>query len=362
MSTKIIKYALQVIRKNLMIVPGMMFKRCFCSPYTITFSVTDTCNARCTTCIRWKNTDDSQELSLEEWKGAILQLSKWIKPCYISFTGGEPFHKEWFCDLLGYANRLNVYSAVSTNGVAFDIKNCDRIISTHVDSILFSLNSIDPKTHDAFKGVEGLHQKIVSAIDYLKRNSNINIGVSLIISSKNYKRLADFALWVRDLGVDSINFQVIRDTFISNFSEHPSISASEDNPYWKIDDLQALDNQIDLLIKLKTGGLPIVVPTEELRAFKRYFRSPSHILPKRQCLVGFRNLIISSTGRVRLCYLFPDVGNIRECGIKQIWFSKAAQEQRMLILNCKTPCLAACLREFKLSDQLVNFATRVGTH
>lgn len=361
MNSKLVRYALQVIKKDIIVEPGIICKRCFNAPYTITFSITDTCNARCATCTRWQNKDDRRELSFEEWKRLILKFSRWINPCYISFTGGEPFFKSWFYDLLEHANKMGVYSNVSTNGIVFDIESCDRIIYTGVDFILFSLNSIDPEIHNTYKGVDNLHQKIVSAIKYIKKENNkVRIGVSFIITKDNYATLSEFASWAYDLGVDSINFQVIRDIFGPNFSSHPSILASPNNLYWKIDNLKELDRQIDLLIKQKRKGLPIVAPINDLNIFKAYFRDPYKIPTKHRCLVGFRNFMISSQGDVRLCYMFPNIGNIRESDIKDIWFSKEAQKQRMDMLKCKIPCVSACLRDFNLYDQILNFLTRSG--
>ena len=72
--------------------------------------------------------------------------------------------------------------------------------------------------------------------------------------------------WIR------INFQPIRDNFGPNFSPTPSLSASTNNPFWKIDDLGELDKQVDLLITNKTKGFPIMVPAEDLLGLKTYFR------------------------------------------------------------------------------------------
>ena len=359
MNNKVIPLAIKIMREDFLIKLGILVKRCINSPYTVTLSITDQCNAQCTTCTRWQTGNEIQELSCDEWQQLIVQMNYWLKPCYISFTGGEPFVKEWFCDLLKFAHKLGVYSNVSTNGIFFTPENYDKITQTGVDFILISLNSLDPEIHNTYKGVKNLHQRIVSAIKYMKNNSKVRIGVSCIITRDNYRQLSDFASWAHNLGVDSINFQVIRDTFGPNFSAHPSIIASSSNPYWKIDDLTELDRQLDLLMRQKNNGVPIVTPGYDLNIFKKYFRDPLSIPRKLRCSVGFRNLIISSTGDVKLCYMFETLGNVKEEEIKDIWFSGNAQKQRMEMLKCGLPCVSACLREFKLSDQIKNFFTRL---
>ena len=158
--------------------------------------------------------------------------------------------------LLEYAHKLGLYSHVSTNGAFFDERNCDCVINTGVDFIQFSLNSISAQIHDRYKGIKNLHKKIIDAIRQIKKTkSGQKIGVTFVITKDNYKELNDFTCSMRDLGVDSINFQPIRDNFGTNFSPNPSLCASVDNPFWKIDNLDELDKQIDLLITNKIKGL-----------------------------------------------------------------------------------------------------------
>jgi MoaA/NifB/PqqE/SkfB family radical SAM enzyme len=290
-----------------------------------------------------------------EWKDLLSKVCRWINPCYITFTGGEPFSKEGFFDVLEHANKLNAYSVICTNGMALDERNCDRLIKTGVDFLIFSLNSIDPRVHDRYKGVEGLHQKIVSAIRYIKKKSNLCIGITFVVAADNYMIMGDFADWVYGLGVDCINYLTIRDSFGPNFSPTPSIYASTSNPLWKIDDLGKLDEQVELLIRKKKRGLPIITSAQELRTLKIYFRDPQVIPRRRYCDLGFRNMIVSSTGDVKLCYMSPTMGNIRKNHMRDIWFSKETHVQRMGMFTCKIPCMPACLRKLSFSEKAANF-------
>ena len=359
MNSKVLNYAIKVAGKDILVALGKPVRRCFNAPYTIMLSVTDTCDAACITCDRWKNKADPRELSIQEWKNLLLQISKWIPHCYVTFTGGEPFTKKDFCSLLEYAHKLGLYSHLSTNGNFFDERNCDYIIGAGVDLIQFSLNSISAETHDRYKGIKGLHNKIISAIRQIKkRKPGQKIGVTFVITKDNYRELNDFASFMRDLGVDSINFQPIRDNFGTNFSPNPSLCASVDNPFWKIDNLDELDKQIDLLITNKIKGLPITVPIEDLLNLKTYFRDPGKIHKRKPCDVGFRNIIVSASGEVKLCYKFPIIDNVKNNNIRDIWFSKEASLQRKQMLACRETCVSACLRKMSLHDKLQNFLIR----
>jgi len=364
MKNKIVPYAFSAAGKELLIRLGILTKRAFNSPCLTTLHVTDRCNARCLTCERWKNAANSeivsQELSIGEWKKLLLDLSKWMSTPWVTFTGGEPFVKEGFYEMLEYANHLNIYTAVDTNGVVFNEKNCGRILNTGLDSIGFSLNSRDPKLHDKYKGVEGLHQRIVNAIRYIKKTKpKVRIIVTLIVTNENYMSLDDFSAWSRRLGVDAINFQVIRDVFSQHFGSNRPMRASLTNPYWKIGDIEVLDGQIDLLISKKRRGFPIVTPVKHLEEIKVYFRNPDELPKRTYCDMAFRRLFISPSGEVHLCYFHPSIGNINKDNIRRIWFSKKAQELRLKLLYCRDICVAACLRDLDFSEKFHNFLIRV---
>ncbi len=357
MKNKFLRYAFAVAKNDLLILIGRYLKRCLSRPYLIYFSVTYRCNARCITCLRWKNVIDERELSVEECKQLLLQLSRWLGSVNISFTGGEPFIKEGFDNLLSYASALKLCTNVSTNGIVFDIPTCERILHTGVDSLIFSLNSLEPSLHNRYKGSEGLHQRIVEAIKYFKqKKSRLRIGVLYLITKDTYKYLEGFVRWARNLGVDSIDFQPLLDIHPQELVfETPLSKKLFSLPIAQIDDLKELDRQIEGLIQCKREGFPIVTPTKELRRIKTFFRDLSQLSSRRYCTVGFRNLYITHTGDVQLCPWYPAIGNIREESLKKLWFSKVAAQQRREILNCKKPCLAGCMREYDLREKIQHF-------
>jgi MoaA/NifB/PqqE/SkfB family radical SAM enzyme len=229
-----------------------------------------------------------------------------------------------------------------------------------VDYIIFSLNSIDAQTHDGHKGIKGLHEKVVSAIKYIReKNKKIRICAALIITNDNYKTLNDFVHWALDIGADVINFLPVLSGFGQNARDYGLPAAPPSNPLLRIDDLQELDRQIDLLISKKKKGFPIATPFYALKTFKIYYRTPGN-LPRRHCHIGFRNVHILANGNVKLCYFFPPVGNIKDKNIKEIWFSEKAEQQRKEILSCSIPCASAALREYRFIDKLYIFLIRSG--
>lgn len=359
-NTKLISLAFNVIKKDALANLGILFRSCFNAPYAITLSITDRCNARCITCNRWQFDTASQELSIETWKNLLSDLAKFAKHCQVAFTGGEPFMKEGFLELLKSSEKMHIYNKVITNGAVFKKGEYEEILKAGVDFILFSLNSIGPEIHNRYKGVEGLHQTITEAIKYIKsKNRKIKIGVLFIITKDNFKELDAFASWIYSIGVDSIDFQPIRDNFWPSFKKEFPISASTTNPLWQIADLNELDRQIDLLLEKKKRGFPIEPTIQELKEIKVFFRNPGAISHTHHCTIGFRNLIILPNGDVQLCQYFPVIGNISKDNLKKIWFSNEARLQRLEMLKCEKPCLAACVRQYSFYDKVRSFLIRL---
>ncbi|MCX5696772.1 MAG: radical SAM protein [Candidatus Omnitrophica bacterium] len=357
MKQKFFRYALSVVRNDALLNIGTRVRRCLNTPQVIYFSVTYQCNARCVTCLRWQNEPDPHELSLDECKDIVTQLYRWLGSCYMSFTGGEPFVKNGFLDLLTYANKVRVCTNVSTNGIVFTPDMYDTLLRTGVDSIVFSLNSVRPELHNHYKGDTQLHQRIVSAIRYIRtKNPRPRIGVLCLVTRDTYKELSHFARWATELGVDSVDFQPI-------LGIHPKLPAfstplSEKTlalPLARLDHLDALDKEVETLIEMKRKGFPIITPKNNLALIKAFFRNTDLLRTRHACTVGFRNLYISHTGEVQLCPWFPPIGNVRGDSLQTLWFSKTAQRQRIQILECTKPCLAGCMRKYGYAEKLLHF-------
>jgi MoaA/NifB/PqqE/SkfB family radical SAM enzyme len=361
MNKKLIPYAFSVLKKDLLLRYGLFIKRCINPPYVFSFVITERCNAHCTTCDLWKNQDASQELSTQDCKDMLYKLWQYTPHCAINFTGGEPFVRKNFCEILEYAGNLGFYTTVTTNGLVFNPENYDQILKTGVDYINFSINSIDPQVHDSYKGISGFHERIISATKYIKKqNPNIRICFSPVITKDNYKTLNEFVLWSMDAGADIVDFIPILSSFGHNVRMDGPVLASPSNQLMKFDDIQELDRQLDLVINKKRRGFPIVTPVYYLQRMKLYYRNPEKISPKKSCRIGFKNLYILPNGDVKLCYYFPAIGSVRTNEIKDIWLGQEAGQQRIKMLNCKLPCICSALREYNFMDKLSLFLIRLG--
>ena len=298
MDLKYFRYGCNVAKNDALIAVGKRLKKCINKPYLIYYSITYRCNAKCITCLRWKNESLSEELTLEKHKDIVSQLHRWLGVFGLSFTGGEAFVKEDFLDLVEHAYKLNISTNVATNGIVFEGEMRDKIAETGLNSIIFSLNSIEPDIHDRYKGILGLHEKIVEAIKYIKkRHPRIRVGVLCLIAKDTYKNLGDFVEWVNDLGVDTIDFQPIYGIHSDKVSFDLPVLGSHSTPLAEIDDIDELKKQINFLIQKQEDGVPIVIPKTNLETIPKYFQDIKKFKIQRNCKGCGARIIVENANR-----------------------------------------------------------------
>lgn len=326
---------------------------CLPAPYFVVFSLTHRCNARCVMCDHWQSRDASKEISIQAWKDALLELRRWAGSSYLVLTGGEPFVKEGFFELLGFASSLGFYTDVATNGVALLGETLDRLIASRPGVVQFSLYSHLPEVHDRIKGVVGLHRTISDAVAAIKSKSpGTRIAACCVITKDNYGALSDFAFWATDvLGADYINFQPLITG--SGYALHGE--PVEPPSVWTAAELKTLDAQLRALGRLRAKGYPVNVSARDLKNFLTYFQNSEGLPRKERCDIGIRNLIVLPDATVKLCYKFPPVGNAAKQSLGEIWSSAAAGKQRAEIAQCKKSCISGCFRGYTFSEKMFNF-------
>jgi MoaA/NifB/PqqE/SkfB family radical SAM enzyme len=66
------------------------------------------CNIKCRYCEFWRKPHYVNEMSIEEWQHALLSIKEFVGTYSISFSGGEPFIKPGFIDLIAWCYRNGI--------------------------------------------------------------------------------------------------------------------------------------------------------------------------------------------------------------------------------------------------------------
>ncbi len=312
-------------------------------PSGVVIGLSDFCPNRCRFCYIWKRPKYPEELSAREWKDLLSSLKGWVdEPFRVSFTGGEPLAREDFVELVAFSHRLGFETYVTTSGSGLNPAKIRDLAEAGLNTITFSLESLDREKHDRLLGISGLFDTVVSAIDEIKESCpQMVVGINTIIMKDNIGDIPGLVKWVlNNPKVGFIGFQAVMQP--QNSPQDPLWFKDPGFSHLWPDDIARLDSLLDELIatKARTVGGPqnkIGSSVVQLKAFKAYFRNPNHFVKEVKCSVFQKPVCINPYGGIAFCSETGDIGNIRKALLKDIWNEKIG-ECISKISQCKTPC------------------------
>lgn len=316
-------------------------------PVTFYGLVNEQCNVKCRYCEYWRLKHYTPEMTIEEWQRALLSVKDFVGAFSINFSGGEPFIKPGFIDLLGWCNSHGISAGVTTNGSALTKRNAAKVVAANPFNVNISVDAPNAEVHDYLRGYPGLFEKLSNGIDYLleereRQGRQFPINVKPTVNSKNFRLMPDLVKWAMDKGVSCVQLQPMdrwtQETYDELWIEEP--------------DLPELERVIEQLIEMQKAGAPILTPAPILRLFADNFRekkAPKEVMP---CRIGMRDFFIRTDGRVEVCVHFPPIGNIKEQSARDIWYGAKAQEIRKQTVACDRLCLITCLSQKTLKDKV----------
>lgn len=317
-------------------------------PVSIYGEVIERCNYKCRYCEYWQRDNYRDGMSIDEWKTALKSLKEFIGHFHIEFSGGEPYLKKGFIDLITFCGEQGLKWGVTTNGGAFGNERVvDRTVAAKPFNINISIDSHIAEIHNYARGIEGSLGDIVAGIGNIARartrhGLDFPIIVKAVVHKLNFRQLPDMIDWVREVGGTAINFQPVE--------QHTPEAKDE---FWiGPDELDELIAVKDRLLAMKQAGAPILNSELLLNLWPNHFRrekAPREVMP---CRIGMRNFFIRSDGRVEVCWNFPPIGNVRTQTAREIWYGKDGTERRQETVACETLCLFTCLSQKNLGDKV----------
>lgn len=170
----------------------------------VVWNSTERCNLKCKHC--YSSSEDrsySSELTTSEAMKLISDLKKFKIPCLL-ISGGEPLLRPDIFDLLEYAKKLELPTALSTNGTLLDDKTAQRLAQSSTRYIGISLDGIG-EVNDRFRGITGAFAKTVKAFDYLQKH-HINSGLRFMLSKQNLASLQEILQFIEDHEIKRVCF------------------------------------------------------------------------------------------------------------------------------------------------------------
>jgi MoaA/NifB/PqqE/SkfB family radical SAM enzyme len=316
------------------------------------FGITDKCMLKCKMCYKWmedisiKNTPDFP--SIRQWNQCVSDLAQMVDfPFELDIGGGEALMFEGVLDVVRFSVGKGFNTSIASNGFLIDEDMAKKIADSGLKSISISMDSLNEKTHDYLRGINGVYSRAMKAIEYLHKHcKGIYINLCCVFYGINQEEVVALAKWAdKNDRIGTMNFMA---------AMQPNNTAPENN-WWQGQygfiwpkDTERMISVIQQIIDLKKSGCKIGNPISQLKAFQAYYRDPNKFVKRHQCNLD-RCVLVSAVGDIFLCYEFEKIGNIKEDRLIDVWYSPKADRVRQDIAGCSKNChhLLNCFDEFE---------------
>jgi len=285
------------------------------------------CNLTCEHCFYWRNLNQRDDLTFEEFKKLSQELDEFE---ILNLSGGEPFIRPEFADICSLFVEKNhvkqIY--VPTNGYFTERteKQLRRLLQSKALRLFVCELSLDgmPEYHDRFRGNPKSFAKAMETYDMLaalqEEEPRLRIHANTVAMSQNMEeiwRLTEY-LHERCPAMEHHNLAIIRGD-----RKNPSLCGPALQQYkelyahvaevWK-------DRE-----KHRFGA--IVEPMLQWAKVKT-IESQSQYVP---CKAGILSGVVYANGDVSVCETHPPLGNLRKKSFFEIWDSEEAKALRASI-------------------------------
>ncbi len=159
-------------------------------------ALTFVCNHNCEMCSSNFLLQKKQEMSLNQWCDAVDQL-KGLGCTHFDLTGGEPtlkgldFLKKLIAHITKEKDRI---VSIATNAKLLDRKWLRELRKAGLNSVLFNLQSLNPKIHDKIVKDPGNLEKIKSLIP-IAQEEGLNVCINTCFGTYNKEDIEELTRW-----------------------------------------------------------------------------------------------------------------------------------------------------------------------
>jgi MoaA/NifB/PqqE/SkfB family radical SAM enzyme len=347
-------------------------------PWHYFLEPTRRCNQRCSMCqyIHWLETTSlaeqrAGELSTEEWQRVIDQTGRFS---LVTFTGGEPWVRKDFAELLKYASARRRTHFIS-NGTAINEERARLCVGLAplrpggkgLNAVGISIEG-PAEIHDAVVRLDGAFERATRAIRMLtclreeegKRGPFVH--VTTVVQEANLDTLDQMPAIVAETGADILNLVLevrLHDLPGLGYVD-PETFKREDVHLPVIDRVrltQALDATIDAAAR---RGVELRLPRMSREHILEYYAGGLDLCAF-VCRSPWTTLFVNYQGDVFPC-LIQKIGHIHEKRLKDLWNGPEMRAFRKHIRRAPYPvCQGCCELEFR-GKRRSNCCCSCGSH
>lgn len=257
-------------------------------PKYLVIETTNCCNLDCIMCPHGEMTRKKGFMNFELFKKIIDESEGKTEFIYLHFFG-EPLLHPKIIDFINYAGGKGMTIALSTNATLLDENISKKILSSKLDLLIISIDSLNPDIYTKIRKGSKL-ETVIKNIDTLLKmqqtlESTLNISLQMIEMSLNKNEVETF------------------------------------NSHWKCRE------GLNLTIK------PLYNYADQVKDINDLGKFPEKNILKKVCVEPWRGFVIGWDGIVVPCcndfdYKFP-LGDLREKTIIEVWNSERMKEMRI---------------------------------
>ncbi len=319
-------------------------------PFELTIFVTARCNFRCPYCLYWKNLNEKEQLSLQEFKKFAQSMPSVER---LIFTGGEPFLRKDLGEIIEefYKSSTPKYITIPTNGFYTDkivatMENILAAIPRAFVNVSLSLDELGDR-RDSITGVEGGFKNLIQTASKLKKIQNRfkNLGITVICTqtASNENRLDEIYQFAKEeLGLDNFGFSVVR----GNPYDKNTLKIDAEKYHRMCDKL--LDSYKGKCVNSSKIPFYRVYLTNRELVYKNTYKTLLEKSFQIKCYAGILRGVVRENGEVYPCEELMDnereqflIGRLQDYDMdfQKLWYSKRRKEivGRIKQMRCYCP-------------------------
>jgi MoaA/NifB/PqqE/SkfB family radical SAM enzyme len=302
------------------------------------------CNCRCVMCDIWQR-EDSQELAvsmLERQRDSLITL----KVRQVVLTGGEPLLHRDLAAILDFFGGLGIRITLLTTGLL--LARRAELLAAAVDEIIVSLDG-PALVHNAIRRIPRAFETMASGIEAVRRiHPTLPIAARTTVQKQNHTALRATVEAARAHGLDSISFLPADVSSAAFHRNQPWEPERQEEVSLNIEELHALDGEIDALIAQKSREIAsgfIRESPEKLRRLAARFRERiENTSPKApQCNAPWVSTVLEVDGTLRPCFFHAPVASTAHATLAQALNSSRALAFRETLDVPTNPTCQRCV-------------------
>ncbi|MBM3705060.1 MAG: radical SAM protein [Actinobacteria bacterium] len=302
--------------KSLPVAAGAIGMGCIGFPNHPVFEITGRCNLSCIHCHTSGGSKNTYELSTLEVRKLIDGLQK--IPCFriLVFTGGEPFVREDFLEILEYSKYRGFINIIATNGTLITEGVAKAIKKAGVAGVAISLDSTVPDIHNRIRQNKNAYSLAMAGIEAVKK-TGILLQINTTAMEYNFDNLADLVKLSDNLGSGIMLMYQLVPVGRGCAIKEASLDLGTNEKLLKY--LAEVQKSVSVIVETVAGPQywPFLMEKESKNNTK-YIKFAEKIF--HGCTAGRGLVYIKPDGDVWPCpFVELKAGNIRERSIDLIW-------------------------------------------